>query len=74
MKAGKADSVGTDRLRWLAAVALNSGWNWWELVFSIRIVVIASCCSTGDHGVIDPHYLEFKKGSGDCIPPQRISF
>ena len=49
------------------------GRNWWELVFSIRIVVIASGRSTGDHGVVGPHYLEFKKGSGDCIPPQRVS-
>ena len=51
----------------------NRGWNWWKLVFSIRIVVIAGCRSTDDHGAIDPHYLEFKKGAGDCIPPQRVS-
>ena len=51
----------------------NRGWNWRELVFSIRIVAIAGCCFTRDYGVIDPHYLEFKEGSGDCIPPKRIS-
>ena len=51
----------------------NRGRNQWELVFSIGIVVVAGCCFTRDYGVIDPHYLEFKKGSGDCIPPQRVS-
>ena len=51
----------------------DRGWNWWELVFSIRIVAIAGCCFTSGHRVLDPHYLEFKKGPGDCIPPQRIS-
>ena len=51
----------------------NRGRNQWELVFSIGIVVIARCCSTGDHRLIGPHYLEFKEGPGGCFSPQRIS-
>ena len=44
MKAGKADSVGTDRLRWLAAVGLvlaGIGGNWYFQSESLLLRVLA---------------------------------
>ena len=50
MKAGKADSVGTDRLRWLAAVTLilaGIGGNWYFQAESLLVRVAALLAIVG---------------------------
>ena len=50
MKTGKADSVGTDRLRWLAAVALifaGIGGNWYFQAESLLVRVAALLAIVG---------------------------
>ena len=50
MKTGKADSVGTDRLRWLAAVTLivaGIGGNWYFQAESLLVRVVALLAIVG---------------------------